>query len=180
MSRCPGQDTQTWGMDAIFDMDCPKCAQPVEFFKDEMKRRCRNCNEVVFNERMNLGCAKWCPSAASCIGPDSLKDLEITEQRKQRREDFRVLLEFVEEGDEAVTDLFKELFSAYPKEDALFDTNRLATVQSSDEALFERATTAFRLYREEKAAQGEREKLSRARTEELLKHDQRLKLPERP
>lgn len=180
MSRCPGQDTQQWGMDAIFDVDCPKCQKPVEFFKDEMKRRCRGCNEVVFNERMDLGCAKWCPSAESCIGPDSLKDLEISEQRKLRREEFRLLLEFVDEGDEEVAELFKRLFGEYPKEDALFDTNRLATVRAGDEELFERATKVFRLYREEKAAQGEREQLSRSRTEEMLKNDQRLKLPERP
>ena len=84
MARCPGQDTQTWGFDSIFDVECPKCHAQIEFFKDEMKRKCPSCGERVFNERMNLGCAKWCPMAASCVGPDSVKDLEISEQRRMR------------------------------------------------------------------------------------------------
>jgi len=178
MSRCPGQDTQTWGFDAIFEMDCPKCGKPVEFFKDEMKHKCASCGERVFNERMNMGCAKWCPSAASCVGPDSLKDLEVSEQRKKRREDFRFLLENVDEAQTDVRELFKTLYSEYPSEDALFDTNRLYTIKEENEDLFERATAAFRKYTEAKAAIRVREASARARTEEMLKNDQRLKRAE--
>ncbi len=174
--RCPGQDTQTWGMDAIYDVDCPKCGKPVEFFKDEMKRKCA-CGERVFNDRMDLGCAKWCPSAESCIGPDSLKDFEVTQQRKSRREDFRFLLEFAAE-DEGAKELFKTLYSEYTNEDAIFDTNRLMTVQESDEDLFNRATAIFRAYLEEKKSISQREAKARERTEEMLTHDQRLKKPD--
>ena len=178
MSKCPGQDSQQWGFDAIFDVDCPKCQAPVEFFKDEVKHRCRRCGEVVFNERMDLGCAKWCPSAATCVGPDNVKALELNEQRKARRDDLRLLLDGVPEGKEPVKDLFKALYSEYPGEDRLFDTNRLYSVQERDPALFEAATGAFRSFLAEKAAVAEREAHSRARTEEMLKHDQRKKRPE--
>lgn len=175
MSKCPGQDTQQWGYDAIFDVECPKCRAPIEFFKDEVKHRCKNCEEVVFNDRMDLGCAKWCPSAASCVGPENVKALELNEQRKSRREDLRLLLEVVPEDREPVRNVFKTLYSEYPGEDKLFDTNRLYTIQERDPELFEEATRFFRAFLAEKTAAEEREARARARTEEMLKHDQRRK-----
>ncbi|GAB4266168.1 MAG: hypothetical protein Kow0092_18960 [Deferrisomatales bacterium] len=173
MSKCPGQDTQQWGYDAIYDVECPHCHHWIEFFKDEVKHRCKNCREVVFNDRLDLGCAKWCPSAASCVGPENVQALEANEQRKRRREDLRRLLELVPDGAEDAKELFKTLYSEYPGEDKLFDTNRLYTVQERDPALFEKATGAFRRFLAEKAAVAEREARARARTEEMLKHDQR-------
>jgi hypothetical protein len=175
MAKCPGQDSQQWGLDAIFDVECPKCRAPLEFFKDEVKHRCKRCGEVVFNERMDLGCAKWCPSAATCVGPDNVKALELSEQRKGRREDLRLLLEGVADAEEPVRELFKALYSEYPGEDRLFDTNRLYSVQERDPALFEAATRAFQAFLAAKAAAVEREALARARTVEMLRHDQRRK-----
>ncbi|GAB4258303.1 hypothetical protein [Deferrisoma sp.] len=175
MSKCPGQDTQMWGHDAIFDVECPKCHTPIEFFKDEVRRRCKSCGEVVFNDRMDLGCAKWCPSAASCVGPDAVKAIELSEARKSRREDLRLLLDQVPDDEPAVRDLFKTLFSEYPGEDRLFDTNRLYTVQERDPELFQRATAAFQRFLQAKKAVAEREAEARARTEEMLRHDQRKK-----
>jgi len=175
MSKCPGQDSQQWGFDAIFDVPCPKCHRPIEFFKDEVKHRCKGCSEVVFNDRMDLGCAKWCPSASSCVGADNVKALEINEQRKNRREDLRLLLELVPEGRAPVKELFKTLYSEYEGEDRLFDTNRLYTVQERDPALFEDASRFFRAFLTEKTAVTEREARARERTEEMLKHDQRKK-----
>jgi hypothetical protein len=177
MSKCPGQDSQQWGHDAIYDIECPKCHHSIEFFKDEVKHRCKQCREVVFNERMDLGCAKWCPSAASCVGPENVKALEINEQRKVRREDLRALLELVPEDGTAARDLFKTLYSEYAGEDKLFDTNRLFTVQETDAGLFDEATRIFRAFLAEKAAAAEREAKARARTEEMLKNDQRRKSP---
>lgn len=175
MSKCPGQDTQQWGHDAIYDVECPKCHCSIEFFKDEVKHRCRNCREVVFNDRLDLGCAKWCPSAASCVGFENVQALELNEQRKQRREDLRMLLDLVPEGRGPVKELFKTLYSEYPKEDRLFDTNRLYSLQEKDPELFEHATRFFRGFLSEKAQAQEREARARERTEEMLKHDQRKK-----
>ncbi len=176
--KCPGQDTQQWGFDAIFDVLCPGCRNSIEFFKDEVKHRCRRCGEVVFNERMDLGCAKWCPSASSCVGADHVHALELSEQRKLRREEFRWLLALVPEGQTDVGDLFKRLYSEYGAEDRLFDTNRLYSVQQADEGLFARASEVFRGFLAERAAAAERERQARARTEELLRHDQRKKRPQ--
>lgn len=175
MSKCPGQDTQQWGFDAIYDIDCPKCGNAIEFFKDQVKQRCRACQEMVFNERMDLGCAKWCPSADSCVGPDNVAALELSEQRKARRENLVALLAQVPDDQGAVRELFKTLYSEYAGEDKLFDTNRLYSIQEADTALFEVATEHFRAFLAEQAAIREREAKARARTEEMLRHDQRKK-----
>jgi hypothetical protein len=169
-----------WGFDAIYDVDCPKCGTAIEFFKDQVKKRCQQCREMVFNERMDLGCAKWCPSADSCVGPDNVAALELSEQRKARRANLVALLELVPEGQEAVRELFKTLYSEYPGEDKLFDTNRLYSVQEDRPELFEAATAAFRAFLSGQAAAREREAKARARTEEMLTHDQRKKRREGP
>ena len=84
MPKCPGQDTQKWGPDAVYDVACKKCGNQLEFFKDEMKRRCRSCGGTVFNERMDIGCLAWCPSAEACAGPDMARALELIQQGKDR------------------------------------------------------------------------------------------------
>ncbi|MGA1875379.1 MAG: HD domain-containing protein [bacterium] len=76
--RCPGQDTRFWKPDAIFDVPCPQCGQPVEFFKDESRRRCKHCGHKVINPRMDFGCAAYCKFAAQCLG-----DADITAQRDE-------------------------------------------------------------------------------------------------
>ncbi len=65
--RCPGQDMRFWKPGDIFDVRCPQCGERVEFFKDEVKRKCR-CGHLVANPRMDLGCAEWCPYAEQCVG----------------------------------------------------------------------------------------------------------------
>jgi Zn ribbon nucleic-acid-binding protein len=32
--KCPGQDTQYWDQNAIFETQCPECGHPMEFFMD--------------------------------------------------------------------------------------------------------------------------------------------------
>jgi hypothetical protein len=78
VSRCPGQNTQFWRPDDIFNIECPKCGNAVEFFKDDIRRRCKNCSHMFLNPRLNLGCAAWCQYADQCvgtIGKDEFKDI---------------------------------------------------------------------------------------------------------
>jgi hypothetical protein len=77
--KCPGQDMQTWGPDAVFDVSCGSCGESVEFFRDEIKRRCPSCRGLVLNDRLDLGCAEWCPSAAMCVGPNTP---ELTDEQR--------------------------------------------------------------------------------------------------
>ena len=72
--RCPGQDLRFWKPEDIFEAQCPKCGSRVEFFKDEVRRKCR-CGHEIVNPRMNFGCAQWCQYAEQCVGvlPDDVK-----------------------------------------------------------------------------------------------------------
>jgi len=73
--QCPGQDSRYWEGAAIFEVKCPKCQHPIEFFKDDASRICRACGHRMLNPRIDFGCAAYCPHAAQCLGslPDELK-----------------------------------------------------------------------------------------------------------
>lgn len=67
---CPGQDTRYWRPDDIFDINCGNCGAAVEFFKDDVHRRCHKCGTLVQNPKITLGCAQWCEHAKECLGYD--------------------------------------------------------------------------------------------------------------
>jgi hypothetical protein len=67
---CPGQDTRNWRPGDIFDVTCDACGTPVEFFKDDVTRRCTSCRTVIRNPKITLGCAQWCEHVAQCLGYD--------------------------------------------------------------------------------------------------------------
>jgi len=66
--RCPGQDRRYWKATDVFDVACPSCGDPVEFFKGDLLRRCPGCGHRFRNPRLDLGCAAWCPQAEECLG----------------------------------------------------------------------------------------------------------------
>ena len=66
--KCPGQDTQYWKDDAIFDVKCPQCEGQVEFLKDDTTRRCGHCGHRFVNPKMDFGCAAYCQYAEQCLG----------------------------------------------------------------------------------------------------------------
>jgi hypothetical protein len=66
--RCPGQDRGYWTEDVVFEVPCPKCDEPVEFFKDESSGRCRSCGHKFRNPRTPFDCAQWCAYAEQCVG----------------------------------------------------------------------------------------------------------------
>jgi len=69
--RCPGQDMRFWKPKDIFESKCPHCGAAIEFWKDDPKRKCRQCGQMVRNPKIDLGCAKWCKYAAQCLGEDA-------------------------------------------------------------------------------------------------------------
>jgi hypothetical protein len=160
---------QTWQFDSIYDVECKSCGYMVEFFKDETKRKCPKCQEVVLNDRIDLGCAKWCPYAESCLGPEQYKNFELSEKLNARREDFSALLEVVGEGNDDVRELFKKLYSENDNNDVLFDTKQLYALRGVEEELFEKATAIFNKFLDEKKAADDRAAESRHRTEEMIK-----------
>ena len=68
ITKCPGQDTRFWKPNDVYNVACPTCGKPVEFFKDDIRRRCRNCGHMFINPHLNLGCARWCQYADQCVG----------------------------------------------------------------------------------------------------------------
>jgi HD superfamily phosphohydrolase YqeK len=97
--KCPGQDTQYWKPDAIFEATCPKCGSKIEFFKDDTSRKCKNCGHRLVNPKMDFGCALYCQFAEQCIGylPDEalslkenlLKDKAALEMKRYFKKDFK-------------------------------------------------------------------------------------------
>jgi HD superfamily phosphodiesterase len=59
----------------------------VEFFKDEVKRKC-HCGHEVVNPKMDFGCIRWCQYAEQCIGPvpEEVKSKQKEEQKDLLRE----------------------------------------------------------------------------------------------
>lgn len=64
--RCPGQNTMFWKPDDIYDVKCPNCAKPVEFWKDDSKRTC-SCGHRFLNPKRDLGCLEYCKYAEECM-----------------------------------------------------------------------------------------------------------------
>lgn len=97
--KCPGQDTKYWKADAIFEVPCPKCDAPVEFFKDDTSRKCDKCSHRFPNPNMDFGCAAYCPYAEQCLGTlpeelvaqkeDLLKDRVAIEMKRYLKSDFK-------------------------------------------------------------------------------------------
>lgn len=67
MFKCPGQDQRFWKPEDIFEAKCPNCGASMEFWKDDPKLKCRKCNRVITNPKLDLGCAKWCKYADKCL-----------------------------------------------------------------------------------------------------------------
>ncbi len=97
--KCPGQDPRYWKFDAIFDAECPKCGNTIEFFKDETRRRCKKCGHQVLNPKMDFGCAAHCKFAEHCFGDlppellqqkqDLFKDRVAVETKLYFKQDFK-------------------------------------------------------------------------------------------
>ncbi len=63
---CPGQNTMFWKSDDIYDVKCPSCGTPVEFWKDDSKRTC-DCGHRFLNPKRDLGCLEYCKYAEQCM-----------------------------------------------------------------------------------------------------------------
>jgi len=97
--KCPGQDSRYWKPGAIFEAKCPECGADVEFFKDDVSRRCKKCGFKFLNPSMDFGCASYCKYAEQCIGNLSpellaqkeylLKDRVAIEMKRYFKQDFK-------------------------------------------------------------------------------------------
>lgn len=90
--KCPGQDTMFWKPDDVFEIECPKCGFHVEFFKFDVKRKCR-CGHEMVNPKIDFGCAQWCSYGDRCIEglPEEMRVKQKEEMNNRLRE--RILQE---------------------------------------------------------------------------------------
>ena len=101
---CPGQDTRFWRPEDIFEIPCVACGNAVEFFKDDVYRRCPRCGKRIENPKFNLGCARWCEHARECLGYDP-KAMDLEGEGGETRVDriLEALRERFGDGSDAVT-----------------------------------------------------------------------------
>jgi len=88
-----------WKDDAIFEVECPKCRTPIEFYKDDTTRKCRNCDHRLVNPKLDFGCASYCQFAEQCMGSlpeefmgsreDLLKDKVAVAMKRHYQTDFK-------------------------------------------------------------------------------------------
>ncbi len=148
MSKCPGQNTRFWGPEDIFDVPCPKCGRAVEFFKDDSKRVCKGCGNLMFNPRNSFSCAAWCPAARECLGPAKYDNMrELVEKETQRRNDMDALIDSVPLTEPEVRLLFKRLYLEQGSSDRLFDAGSLKEVKEVNPKLFEKAARYYQEFR---------------------------------
>jgi hypothetical protein len=89
---------QYWKPGAIFEVTCPACGGPVEFFKDDTARKCGRCGHRFVNPQMDFGCAAYCQYAEQCLGTlpeglaaqkeDLLKDRVAVAMKRHLKSDF--------------------------------------------------------------------------------------------
>jgi hypothetical protein len=112
--RCPGQNTMFWKPGDIFEVSCPNCGKPVEFWRDDARRTCA-CGHRFLNPKRDIGCLEWCKYAEKCM-PDMFKgenlrafyrDRLLAAAKKVLKPDDTVVEQALE-----VLDLAEELVSA--------------------------------------------------------------------
>jgi ribosomal protein S27E len=53
MHKCPKEEHRDWAPEDYYDIECPGCGEVQEFFKEEEKRKCRKCGQIVNNPKYN-------------------------------------------------------------------------------------------------------------------------------
>ena len=80
--NCPG-----FGKDLeIIIIKCPACNTDVEFFSDELARRCPECKKEILKDKAP-SCIDWCKSARQCVGEKLWKELGYDKLKKEKDKD---------------------------------------------------------------------------------------------
>jgi hypothetical protein len=72
-ATCPGMNPANWKIEDIFETACPACGELIEFWKDDVKRRC-GCGHICFNPRLGNLCLSWCEKAEECLGNQDIAE----------------------------------------------------------------------------------------------------------
>jgi hypothetical protein len=69
--RCPGQDLRYVDPEDVRECPCPGCGRRVEFFRDDVSRKCPYCGVRFKNPGLDRRCASWCAHAKECVDFDT-------------------------------------------------------------------------------------------------------------
>ena len=108
--KCPGQDMRYWTADDVHEEKCPRCGEIIEFFKTDIRLRCRSCKTRVANPRFDMGCAEWCAHAEMCLGPGAkgiqkksfrtVLEEEFERMSAQRPENIKVMKDLINSAED--------------------------------------------------------------------------------
>lgn len=69
---CPGHETRSLRVEL---RKCPKCGTAVELFSNEVKVKCYQCGEMVFQPTLPF-CTEWCAADRECLGEERWRCLK--------------------------------------------------------------------------------------------------------
>jgi len=72
--RCPGMNPAYFKPKDIKINKCVNCGKEIEFWKDDIRLKCRSCGHVNFNPNIGNTCLVYCKKAAECLGSDDIKE----------------------------------------------------------------------------------------------------------
>ncbi len=78
VNKCPGMNPSFWLPKDVKEGKCPSCGSVVEFWKDDVKRKCASCKKTMFNPNLGNLCLTYCDKAVDCLG-----NMDIAEWKKQ-------------------------------------------------------------------------------------------------
>ncbi len=86
-NRCPGQNLSRKKIeDVVSERPCPFCSYPLEFFFDDVSRKCPKCGKRIEKDKeileKDFGCAIWCDAAEDCLGPATYAKIKKSKKRQ--------------------------------------------------------------------------------------------------
>jgi predicted RNA-binding Zn-ribbon protein involved in translation (DUF1610 family) len=63
-----------WKPSDIAEHCCTTCGAAIEFWKDDVKRRCPGCGKFMFNPSLGDTCLSWCEKASECLGNADIQE----------------------------------------------------------------------------------------------------------
>jgi hypothetical protein len=67
-------DPTSWKPSDIAEHCCTTCGVAIEFWKDDVKRRCPACGEFMFNPRRGDTFLSWYKKASECLGNSDIEE----------------------------------------------------------------------------------------------------------
>ena len=99
LAKCPGTDSRSVRPEY---RRCTECGYRLEFFSDELTRRCPQCGSKQMKEA-EPSCVVWCPAAEACVGdPEKVRQIReavLLNVKPEEAERFKKLSQQIRESE---------------------------------------------------------------------------------